>query len=255
MKFFTKLILISLSILLFTACSNETEKNRTLTISAAVSLKDAMEEIRNDYKRMHPELTIDFNFGGSGSLQQQISNGAPVDLFFSAAEDKFGTLVKEGHILVEDHMDLLSNELVLVVPKGETTVQNFNDLLKDEIQQISIGTPETVPAGKYAKESFEQMGLWDGLQNKMVYAKDVRQVLSYVETKNVEAGIVYQTDALSSDQVEIIATADSATHTPIIYPVGIVQESKQYDAAKDFYSYLQTDEAKEVFMKYGFITQ
>lgn len=200
-------------------------------------------------------MTIDFNFGGSGSLQQQISNGAPVDLFFSAAEDQFDRLVKDGHILAEDRMDLLGNELVLVVPKGETTLQNFNDLLKDEIQQISIGTPETVPAGKYAKESFEQMGLWDGLQNKMVYAKDVRQVLSYVETKNVEAGIVYQTDALSSDQVEIIATADPSSHTPIIYPVGVIQESKQYDAAKDFYSYLQTDEAKEVFMKYGFITQ
>lgn len=255
MKFFSKLILISLSALLFTACSNETEKNHTLTISAAVSLKDAMEEIRHNYKEIHPEMTIDFNFGGSGSLQQQISQGAPVDLFFSAAEDKLDLLVEEGAISPEDSLDLLGNELVLIVPKGERPIQHFNDLLKDDVQQISIGTPETVPAGKYAKESFEQLDIWDGLESKIVYGKDVRQVLSYVETKNVTAGIVYKTDALSSDLVEIIATADPSTHTPITYPVGVIQESKQYDAAKDFYTYLQSDEAKKVFVTYGFTTQ
>lgn len=255
MKVFTRLILISFCALLLTACSNETEKNRTLTISAAVSLKDAMEVIQENYKAEHPEVTIDFNFGGSGSLQQQISQGAPVDLFFSAAEDKFDILVEEGNILADDGLDLLGNELVLIVPKGDSAIQNFNDLVKDEIQQISIGTPETVPAGKYAKESLEQTGIWNELENKIVYAKDVRQVLSYVETKNVEAGIVYKTDALSSDQVEIIASADPSTHTPIIYPVGIIQGSKQYDAAKDFYTYLQSDEALKVFVEYGFTTQ
>lgn len=255
MKVFSKLILISVCVLLLTSCSNETEEDRTLTISAAVSLKDAMEGIQENYKEKHPEVTIDFNFGGSGSLQQQISQGAPVDLFFSAAEDKFDILVDEGNISAEDGLDLLGNELVLIVPKEASTLENFDDLVKDDIKQISIGTPETVPAGKYAKESFEQMGIWNELENKIVYAKDVRQVLSYVETENVEAGIVYKTDALSSSQVEIIASADPSTHTPIIYPVGIIKDSKQYDAAKDFYTYLQSDEALKVFETYGFTTQ
>ena len=267
------------SILLFlflfvAACTNETDNETgnppeekpdvtetpvkedvSLTVSAAVSLKDAMEVIQKDYNELHPEVTIDFNFGGSGSLQQQISQGAPVDLFFSAAEDKFDLLVEEGLISEEDGTPLLNNELVLIVPKGDSTVKSFEDLAKDDVKQFSIGTPETVPAGKYAQESFEQMGIWDDVENKIVYAKDVRQVLSYVETKNVEAGVVYKTDAISSDQVEMIASADPETHTPIVYPVGVIKDSKQYDAAKEFYTYLQSDEALKVFVEYGFTTQ
>src|SRR5699024_2759654 len=140
---------------------------------------------------------------GSGSLQQQISQGAPTDLFFSAAEDKYDVLVEEGIIAEEDGVDLLQNELVLIVPKENPAVERFEDLVRDEIDTISIGTPETVPAGKYAKESLERIGIWEEMESKVVYAKDVRQVLSYVETGNVNAGIVYRTDALNSDEIEI----------------------------------------------------
>ncbi len=257
-------ILLS-SLLLIVACSNESdsstenettsEKDKiTLTISAAVSLKDAMDVIQQNYQDQYPEVTLDFNFGGSGSLQQQISQGAPVDLFFSAAEDKFELLVEAGNIAKEDRVDLLGNELVLIVPQENESIQDFEDLIKDSINHISIGTPETVPAGMYAKESLEKMNLWKELESKIVFAKDVRQVLSYVETGNVEAGIVYQTDAFVSDQVNIVKTADTNAHTPIIYPVGIIQDSKQYEAAKNFYQYLQSDEALKVFEDYGFTT-
>ena len=105
-------------------------------------------------------------------------------------------------------------------------IKGFEDLAKAEIDKISIGTPETVPAGKYAKESLEKTDIWKDVESKVVYAKDVRQVLSYVETGNVAAGIVYKTDALVSDKVNIVATADPETHTPIIYPVGIIKDSK-----------------------------
>ncbi|MBP2079878.1 molybdate ABC transporter substrate-binding protein [Oceanobacillus polygoni] len=232
--------------------STENKENVELTISAAASLSDAMDVIKESYLEEHPEVTLTFNFGASGSLQQQISQGAPADLFFSAAEDKFDLLVEDGTIGEEDGLDLLGNELVLVVPKEDQSITNFENLVDNELDKISIGTPETVPAGKYAKESLENMGIWNDVESKIVYAKDVRQVLSYVETGNVEAGIVYKTDAMVSDQVEIVASADPSTHTPIIYPVGIIQESKQYEAAKGFYDFLQNEASLKVFEEYGF---
>lgn len=232
----------------------ESKKSVELTISAAASLKDAMDVIQSTYQEEHPEVTLKLNFGGSGSLQQQISQGAPVDLFFSAAEDKFDLLVEDDIIAKEDGVDLLGNSLVLVVPKESQYIKGFDDLAKAEIDKISIGIPETVPAGKYAKESLKKMDLWKDVESKVVYAKDVRQVLSYVETGNVSAGIVYSTDALVSDKVNIVATADSKTHSPIIYPVGIIKDSKNYEETKEFYNYLQSNDALKVFQEYGFTT-
>lgn len=259
-----KFISILLFILMFVAaCSNNGNTGQTtdkkdenkevkLTISAAASLKDALDIIQQSYMEEHPERTLKINFGSSGSLQQQISQGAPVDIFFSAAEDKFDLLVKDGTIMMEDGADLLGNSLVLVVPKNASAIKSFEDLAKTDIDKISIGIPETVPAGKYAQESLEQMDIWKDIESKVVYAKDVRQVLSYVETGNVEAGIVYKTDALASDKVKIAAYADPATHTPIVYPLGVIKDSKQYDAAKEFYEYLQSESALKVFEEYGF---
>ena len=266
-KHFTFIITLLFLLMFAVACSNqqntdqssnlkETESKESveLTISAAASLKDAMEVIQSTYQEEHPEVTLKFNLGGSGSLQQQISQGAPVDLFFSAAEDKFDVLVEDDSIAKEDRVDLLGNSLVLVVPKENQLIKGFEDLAKAEIDKISIGTPETVPAGKYAKESLEKTDLWKDVESKVVYAKDVRQVLSYVETGNVAAGIVYKTDALVSNKVNIVATADPGTHTPIIYPMGIIKDSKNYEEAKDFYSYLQNNDALKVFEEYGFTT-
>ncbi len=235
--------------------ATERKENVELTISAAASLKEAMDVIGHTYQEEHPGVRLKFNFGASGSLQQQISQGAPIDLFFSAAEDKFDLLVEKGNIASEDGVDLLGNELVLIIPKANQSIKNFEDLIKKEVNKLSIGTPETVPAGKYAKETLEKMDIWQEVQSKVVYAKDVRQVLTYVETGNVDAGIVYKTDALVSDKVEIAASADPATHTPIIYSVGIIKDSKQYEAARDFYEYLQNNNALKVFEEYGFTSK
>lgn len=264
MRTLLKYGMMLLFLLIFTAaCSNnenaeqaaDSGEDAELMISAAASLSDALVTIKDTYEKNNPDVKLKFNFGGSGSLQQQISQGAPVDLFFSAAEDKFERLVEDGMIAEEDRTDLLENELVLVVPQKESAIKGFEDLTGEAASQISIGTPETVPAGKYAKEALEKMNLWEEIESKTVYAKDVRQVLSYVATGNVDAGIVYKTDALLSDEIEMIASADPETHTPIIYPVGMIKDSKNDEAAKAFYDYLQTDEALEVFEDYGFITR
>ncbi|QUG41498.1 molybdate ABC transporter substrate-binding protein [Psychrobacillus sp. INOP01] len=252
-----KLIIACLLIVsVLVACSpfNSEENSKTeLTISIASSLKEAVEEIKNTYETENPHIKLHFNFGGSGSLQQQISQGAPVDLFFSAAEDKLDLLVEEGLIDETDVTDLLGNELVLIVPNGkETYISSFQDLDKQEIEKISIGTPETVPAGKYAKESLQNLGIWNDIEDKIVFAKDVRQVLSYVETGNVTAGIVYKTDVISSEKVKVITAAEQQTHTVITYPLGILKKTKHYEEAKDFYDYLQSEEGLKVFKDYGF---
>lgn len=256
MNKFSKLIIGCLILILFlVACSNNNgEASKTeLVISTAASLKDAMEVIQNTYEIENPHIKLRFNFGASGSLQQQISQGAPVDLFFSAAEDKLDLLVEEGLMDDTDVIDLLGNELVLIVPEdNKSIISNFHDLTKKEVEKVSIGIPETVPVGKYAKESLQNIGIWNDIVNKVVFAKDVRQVLSYVETGNVMAGIVYKTDVIASDKVKVISSADKGTHTSIIYPLGIIKETKHYEEAKDFYNYLQSEEGLKVFKNYGF---
>lgn len=221
------------------ACSSHSdtkEKKKEqveLTVSAATSLQDALTELQNIYEKDHSNVKVRFNFGASGALQQQIAQGAPVDLFFSAAEDKFDDIVKDRVIAKSDGIDLLGNELVLIVPKdANSSVKTFGDLTTKEIKKISIGTPESVPAGQYAKESLEKTKIWNKVESKIVYAKDVRQVLSYVETGNVDAGVVCKTDALFSVKVNIVAKVDNETPTPIVYPVGVIKDTKYSKEAK-----------------------
>lgn len=247
---------------ILTACGSEKEEKTTsnetteetqieLTVSAAASLQDALEDLKTTYEKEHSNVTITYNFGGSGALQQQISQGAPVDLFFSAAEDKFDQLVDEGLIEESQGVDLLANDLVLVVPKDNAAgIESFEDLTK--ATKIALGTPESVPAGQYGVETLKTLDVWDSIESNVVYGKDVKQVLTYVETGNVDAGIVYKTDALVSEDVTIAAIADDASHTPIIYPVGVIKDSKNAEEAKAFYEFLQSDEAMEVYTSFGF---
>ncbi|PGS79359.1 molybdate ABC transporter substrate-binding protein [Bacillus cereus] len=253
--------ILSFLLLFNTACTNGEKKEYTkakpkttveLTISAAASLQDALKEIEKNYKEQQPTIQLSFNFGASGALQQQIQQGAPVDLFFSAAEDKFQTLVKKGFINEKEGKNFLGNELVLVAPKN-SSLKAIQDLKTETVKKIALGTPESVPAGKYAKDSLSYENLWDDIQNKIIFTKDVRQVLTYVETDNVDAGIVYKTDALVSDKVKIIATASADSHEPIRYPVGVIKESKHKKEAISFYEYLQSKDSKSIFEKYGFI--
>ncbi|WP_407406240.1 molybdate ABC transporter substrate-binding protein [Peribacillus sp.] len=229
----------------------EATKQVDLTISAAASLQDALNDIKASFEKETPNVNVNFNFGASGALQQQISKGAPVDLFFSAAEDKFDTLVDEGLIDEKQGTDLVGNELVLVVSKeSDKGIKTLEDVTK--ATKLSIGTPESVPAGQYALQTLKNSGLWEEVEENVIYAKDVRQVLTYVETENVDAGMVYKTDALTSSKVDIVATAGEDLHDPIIYPAGVIKDSSHPKEAQLFYDYLQTEEAMKIFEEYGF---
>ncbi|MCD1257257.1 molybdate ABC transporter substrate-binding protein [Paenibacillus athensensis] len=224
-----------------------------LTVSAAASLTDALKEVQTAYEAAHAGIKLSFNFGASGALQQQIEQGAPADLFLSAAAKNMKALVDKQLIDPALQTALLANSLVVVVPADARTAPvALSDLTKPEVKAVAIGIPESVPAGSYAKEALTKAGLWDALQAKTVQGKDVRQVLQYVETGNADAGFVYKTDALTSAKVRVAFAADPATYAPIVYPFGIVKATKHPQEAADLYAYLQSQAALDVFQKYGF---
>jgi molybdate transport system substrate-binding protein len=225
-----------------------------ITVSAAISLKDVLNEIEQLYRAKSPETLIRFNLGASGSLQLQIEQGAPVDIFISAAPKQMDALESEGLLLAGSRKVLVKNEVVLIVPEGKTGVTGFQDLIKPGVRLIAIGEPQAVPAGKYAQEILTRLGLYALLKPKFVEAQDVRQVLTFVETGNVDAGIVYKTDAMTSKQVTIVASARENSHSPVIYPVAIIKNSRNPAEAKAFVSFLLGPKASDVFQKYGFLS-
>lgn len=248
-------IIIVLTTLLFLGCGGQqqAEKPAELHISAAVSLKDALGEIQNNYKAKHPNITFVNNLGASGSLARQIENGAPADIFVSAAAKQMDDLALKNLINNGSRKIIVSNELVVIVPRDSTlAINSFGDLAKPELEKIGIGETAVVPAGQYAKEVLQNLSIWNEVQQKAVQAKDVRTVLAYVETGNVQAGIVYKSDAAGNDKVKVKAFAPEGSHQPIIYPAAIIANSQQQKAAEDFLNYLAGSECAPVFEKYGF---
>lgn len=222
----------------------------TILVAAAASLQKALQEITPLYTRANPSQTINYNFAASGVLARQIERGAPVDVFIAAADKQMNDLQKQG-LLASDAIDLLTNQLVLIVPKQSTSLTSFRQLVQPEIKRISIGEPRTVPAGQYATEVLKNLGLLERVKSKFVLGNNVKSVLTTVETGDVEAGIVYITDAKSSDKVKVVEIADRKLHSPIRYPIAVLKSSKSI-AARQYVEFLQGKSAKAVFRKYGF---
>ncbi|HEY4907124.1 MAG TPA: molybdate ABC transporter substrate-binding protein [Candidatus Acidoferrum sp.] len=224
-----------------------------ITVSAAISLKDALDEIAHLYSTEHPNAEVHFNLGGSGTLQRQIEQGAPVDIFISASPKEMDSLQSQALLLPDTRKDLAQNSVVLIVPAGSSSISGFQDLTKAAVKTVAVGEPQTVPAGKYAQEVLTHFGIFDQLKPKLVLAKDVRQVLTYVETGNADAGIVYATDAKISKKVTVVATAPEDSHSPVVYPAALIKSSKNPGGAKMFLEFLGGEKARAVFQKYGFI--
>lgn len=229
------------------------QANTTLLISAAASLKDALEDIKPLYQRTRPSVNLTFNFGASGALLQQIEQGAPADIFISAAKKQMDTLEQKGALVPGTRTNLANNKLVLIVPNGSRAVTSLMSLKKSEIKRIAMGEPRSVPAGQYAEQVLQKLNLWNDVKPKLVYANNVRQVLAMVESGNADAGLVYTTDAKISSKVKTVVTADEAYHAPIVYPMAVLKSSKNIDTAKSLVQYLSGGEAKGVLRKYGFI--
>jgi molybdate transport system substrate-binding protein len=224
-----------------------------ILVSAAASLTDVLKEISTAYQAKSKN-TVKFNFGPSSGLARQIDEGAPADIFFSADLPQMDGLDKKGRLEAGTRKNLLSNQLVIIVPAdSKLTIASPRDLLKADIKRIALAEPSTVPVGVYSSKYLTDEGLWNQVKPKVVPVQDVRATLASVESGNVEAGIVYKTDAAVSKKVKIVFEVPIDKGPKIIYPVAIVKESKRKDAARDFMNYVQTPAAKNAFNKYGFV--
>ncbi|MBA2862458.1 molybdate ABC transporter substrate-binding protein [Methanococcus maripaludis] len=243
--------------LLFAGCvSDSSEQTTTITVSAASSLTDAFTDIKTEFEKDNPNIKVELNFAASGALRQQIEGGAPVDVFASASQKHVEILEEENLTSAGSIMNFATNSLVLIVPAGNSlNITSVEDLTNDDVTKVSIGNPETAPVGKYAKESLADSGLWDKLEEKMVYGENVRQVLTYLETGDVDAGFVYMTDAkiAKENSIEIITTVPTVTE--IIYPVCIIDSSENKEEAKVFVEYLTSETGKQILTDYGFTAE
>ena len=228
------------------------QENIQLTVSAAVSLKEALGEITPLYSKAKSNVVIRNNFGSSGDLQQQIVNGAPVDVFISAASKQMDELQKKNLIVADTRRDLLSNRLVLIVPEDKSDASDLKDLTNANIERIAIGDPRSVPVGQYAEQALTKLDLLQEVQSKLVLGNNVRQVLQFVESGNAQAGIVYATDAKTSTKVKVVQIIDAKLHKPIVYPIAVLQKSSNQESAKSYLEYLSSEPAKTIFEKYGF---
>jgi molybdate transport system substrate-binding protein len=224
-----------------------------LVISAAASLQESLLAIQPEYEKSNSHIKLTFNFGSSGTLQKQIEQGAPADVFIAAGAKQMKSLVDKNLVELANQFPLLSNDLVLILPiYSKIKLEKLENLKKNEFNHVALGIPETVPAGAYAKETLQYLNMYDALKSKLVQTKDVRQVLTYVETGNADAGFVYRTDAMTSTKVIVALTIDAKMHEPITYPAGIVKATKHLKEAKSFYQYLQGKDAAAVFVRNGF---
>jgi molybdate transport system substrate-binding protein len=233
---------------------NPRESARLLT-AAATSLKDALEEITRLFNEEEPSLGVTFNFAASGPLQQQIEQGAPVDIFISSANQQMDNLQKNNLILVDTRKQLVTNTLVLIVPSNSTLgLSSFEQLTDSKVKKIAVGEPRSVPVGRYSEEVFTKLGILADVRSKLVYGNSVRNVLSAVASGNTDAGIVYLSDAKTSNQVRQVATAAADWHSPIVYPIAVTKISRIPQAAKIYVDFLSSRPAQDIFKKYGFGT-
>lgn len=242
---------------LFVSCnqSNNTQsnsENKEIYVLVAASLTDVLTELANNYKQ-ETSTEIIFSFASSGALQAQIEASAPADIFFSAAQKQMNALEEKGLIDSETRKDLLENKVVLISPKNSNlNIKSFTDITNSNVKKLGLGKPKSVPVGQYSEEILSNLSILDIAKEKAVYGSDVRNVLDWVETAEVDCGIVYATDAKIAKNINIIAEAPEGTHKKVIYPISIIKSSQNKEEAKKFIEYISTDKSKEIFQNYGF---
>ncbi len=219
-----------------------------VTVYAAASLTNALGEIAKSYEASHG-VKVKTSFAASGALAKQIEAGAPADVFISADSKWMDYLYNKGKIDHGSQVNLLGNTLVLIAPKGKgfpVRLEKGFDFANSFAGKLCTGEPESVPVGIYAKEALTNLGWWDSIRSRIVGTDDVRAALGLV-ARGECVGIVYETDAKVSDQVEILATFPAGLHAPIVYPAALITQSSN---AKSFFEYLKSSAG--VFARYGF---
>lgn len=235
------------------ASSEASGESVQLTVFAAASLTETLNEISEQYKTVAPNVELVFNFDSSGTLKNQIEEGADCDLFLSAAQKQMNALEEENLINTGTRIDLLENKVVLAVPEGNPAdIQSFEDIGTDKCKLVALGN-EDVPVGSYSVEILTNLGILDELEsgNKITYGSNVKEVTTQVSEASVDAGVVYCTDAYSAG----LTPVDEATKEmcgQVIYPAAVMKNALHAEAAKEFLAYLRTDKAATVFESVGF---
>jgi molybdate transport system substrate-binding protein len=249
MKLMTLKNLLCTGVLFFTAPFLRAAE---ISIFAAASLTDALKEIAALYEQKSGDK-LTFNFGGSNVLARQIEQGAPVDLFLSADDAKMDALEQKNLILPGTRRSLLSNSLVIIVTNDSAvSIRSSADLAEPNVKRLALAEPQSVPAGIYSREYLEKLGLWVKVKVKVIPTENVRGALAAVESGNVDAGMVYRTDALVSKKVKIAVHIPQTEGPKISYPIAVTKASKQPDAAKKLAEFLAGPNAMKIFEKFGF---
>lgn len=225
-----------------------------ILVAAAASLKNAYEEeLIPMFQDKYPGVTVKGTYDSSGKLQTQIEEGLEADVFMSAAPKQMTALDQEGLIVSDTITSLLENKIVLIVPSdSDSGFTRFEDI--ENAESIALGDPASVPVGQYSEEALTSLGIWDKIQDKVSFGTNVTEVLNQVAAASADAGIVYATDAASmADQVKVVAEApEGSLSKKVIYPVAVVKNTANAEAAGNFVEFLKTDEAMKVFESYGF---
>ena len=225
-----------------------------VNLAAAASLKNVFDDkLIPMFEEKYPGVKVTPTYASSGDLQTQIENGLETDVFMSAANKQMDALVEEGIIDNATNLQFLENKVVLIVPAdSDSNISSFDDL-KNVEGNIAIGDPESVPAGQYAQQVLNNTDIWDDVESKLSLGTDVTAVLNQVAQGSADCGIVYATDAKSTDDVKVICEApEDALDTPVIYPIAAIKDTNDTDATNAFMDFLQTQEAKDIFVEYGF---
>lgn len=247
------LLFVLIGCLCFACGTSTNDTQQPIVVSSAVSLKDAFGEIAAIYKAKYGR-EVTFNFGSSGALQKQIETGAPADVFASAGKQQMDALISGEFVDASSVLNFARNRLVLIVPKdSKLSITTLNDLSNASVKRIATGNPKTVPAGQYSEQTLTRTTLLESLKPKLVYGEDVRQVLDYVARGEVDAGLVYSTDAKVADErTHSVYVIPADLHDPILYPISVIRESKNKENAKAFVEIVLSPEGQAVLKRYGF---
>ncbi|MCI0623270.1 MAG: molybdate ABC transporter substrate-binding protein [Acidobacteria bacterium] len=251
MRFKARLTFLTMALLVFITAKPSAA---TVTVFAAASLAEGLREIATAYEKQTRDKVV-CSFGASSFLARQIEEGAPGDIFFSADEAKMDALERKGLIVKDSRKSRLSNSLVIVVAREKgPAIESPKDLATGKVKRVALAEPRTVPAGIYAKEYLRKQNLWPAVEAKIVPTENVRAALAAVEAGNVEAGIVYKTDAAISKKVKVAYQVPANDGPVISYPIALLKDAAESEAPRRFLKYLDSDEASRVFEKFGFIT-
>ena len=232
------------------ACSHSDSESQEILVFAAASLATAMEEIGAEFEAVS-NATVTFSFGGSQTLVQQISGGAPADMIVAAGKFPMQFLI-ERNLVGAESIDLLTTKLVVAIQQGANSPSTLQGLTEAAYPSIAIADPDLAPAGAYAREALSDLGLWTVIENRLVFGPDVRSTLAYVESGNADAALVYETDARASGSVKILDIVPTESYSPIVYPAALITEAPNESQARLFLEFLAGPQATSIFQSLGF---